>query len=625
MSAPASWNRRVGKVRPSHLMYSSGVGAIVDLPHLSVIVGGIDQWDLDRLPDGPQEIAEPRLLAELRKFLGPRVDRLYAAPWLKDADQVGIPVRPFPEWLRCTGCNLLVPAGSGRFEFVNKLKRRPDLAQYRHLRCGKGNPKAVSARFFLACPRGHLDDFPYREFVHRGGSCSVENPDLKMVDLGGNIGANVRISCDNCSATRNLREAQGPQAWRALPRCRGRHPHFGSPGEQFTGACDRADDLKLLVVGASNQWFAQSHTVLAVPKTGSAQLDELIEAGWDRHNLAHAVIPDVFNAFWTLESFTALRPFGKEAVKAAIARKAAGSGAAPVEERVDLHTPEWQALTDTTLEPQRDFVVRRDHEVPTELKGYFSDIAAVDRLRAVRALFGFTRLDPPDLEDIDRRQRVPLAAREQGWLPAAEVRGEGIFLRLPEELLVDWETRIGGGDAIAGHLEAYRLFRRKRWSGREDLPEQWRDDEHWPGARYIALHTLSHLLIREIALECGYNSASLAERIYPSDEVLGDPRAGILIYTAVPDAEGTLGGLVSLAAPDRFPGLVEQALERARWCSSDPLCGEREPRETSDELHAATCHACLFVSETTCERGNRFLDRRLIVPVGSRADLALWP
>jgi hypothetical protein len=148
----------------------------------------------------------------------------------------------------------------------------------------------------------------------------------------------------------------------------------------------------------------------------------------------------------------------------------------------------------------------------------------------------------------------------------------------------------------------------------------------WPGARYLALHTLSHLLIRAIALECGYSAASLSERIYTGTD--DDPRrGGILIYTAVPDAEGTLGGLVSLAEREPLIRLTRRALVDARHCSSDPLCAERLPRDPADFLHGAACHVCLFVSETTCERGNRFLDRRFVVPIGDPA-LALfaeWP
>ena len=144
----------------------------------------------------------------------------------------------------------------------------------------------------------------------------------------------------------------------------------------------------------------------------------------------------------------------------------------------------------------------------------------------------------------------------------------------------------------------------------------------WPGAPYYVLHTLSHLLIRAIALECGYSAASLTERIYAGTEQ--DPRQGILIYTAVPDADGTLGGLVALGEPNALDRVLRRAITDAMSCSSDPLCAEHGPGPGDETLHAAVCHVCGFVSETTCERGNRFLDRRFLVPVGPTA-LALIP
>ena len=169
------------------------------------------------------------------------------------------------------------------------------------------------------------------------------------------------------------------------------------------------------------------------------------------------------------------------------------------------------------------------------------------------------------------------------------------------------------------HQDAYGEFRRNRYSDR--VKGEFDAMRHWPGARYIALHTLSHLLIRTIALECGYSSANLSERIYAGTE--DDPRSGILIYTAVPDSEGTLGGLVTQAEPERLLRLTRRALTDARRCSSDPLCAERLPHVPADYLHGAACHVCLFVSETTCERGNKFLDRRFVVPLADEK-LALF-
>jgi hypothetical protein len=117
-----------------------------------------------------------------------------------------------------------------------------------------------------------------------------------------------------------------------------------------------------------------------------------------------------------------------------------------------------------------------------------------------------------------------------------------------------------------------------------------------------------------LALECGYTASSIRERIYADAGVGGgEPMAGVLLYTAAPDSEGTLGGLVRLGEPDELGPLLGQALERAYLCSSDPLCSEHDPR-TDGSVHRAACRACQFASETSCERGNRFLDRAALVP-----------
>jgi hypothetical protein len=136
------------------------------------------------------------------------------------------------------------------------------------------------------------------------------------------------------------------------------------------------------------------------------------------------------------------------------------------------------------------------------------------------------------------------------------------------------------------------------------------------------LHTFAHLLIRELALECGYNAASIRERIY-ANTTEASPMAGILLYTAAADSDGTLGGLVELGKPENLGSLIDNALNRATICSSDPLCSEHNPSEDRS-LHSASCHACTFVAETSCERGNRYLDRALLVSTFECADAAFF-
>jgi hypothetical protein len=161
----------------------------------------------------------------------------------------------------------------------------------------------------------------------------------------------------------------------------------------------------------------------------------------------------------------------------------------------------------------------------------------------------------------------------------------------------------------------------RRWR----IARQLDPAEGWPGDRFVLLHTLAHALINELAIECGYSSASIRERIYSREPGDGaDPMAGILLYTAAPDAEGTLGGLVSLGTPERLGQILTAALEEVELCSSDPLCAEHFASVGEEALHNAACHACLFIAETSCERGNRYLDRNVLVDTFTHAGIELF-
>ena len=222
----------------------------------------------------------------------------------------------------------------------------------------------------------------------------------------------------------------------------------------------------------------------------------------------------------------------------------------------------------------------------------------------------FTRIeskgDFTDAAYIDDGRETALSREKSTWLPASEVRGEGIFLRVKESALQAWEQRAELKQLELEFLEAHKAWRRMR---KQNPPEGG-----FPGIRFVLLHSLSHALMRQIALECGYTAASLRERLYcrmPSQE--HGPMAGILIYTAASDSEGTLGGLVQLGQPVTLGRQLQHALESMRICASDPLCAEHAPVPDARCVHGACCHACLFAPETSCEKGNRFLDRTTLV------------
>ena len=121
------------------------------------------------------------------------------------------------------------------------------------------------------------------------------------------------------------------------------------------------------------------------------------------------------------------------------------------------------------------------------------------------------------------------------------------------------------------------------------------------GAAYTFLHSLSHTLMSEIAIDCGYPASSLKERVYalPPATQGGPLRCGILIYIATAGTQGTLGGLVEVVS--RFAGVLRSSLRRLELCSSDPVCADHDPTGSTDDraLHGAACHGCLLIAETS--------------------------
>lgn len=595
---------RIGQGRPSQLMTVSGVGAVVDLPGMSVVTRGLEAWGA-----GGLAIAEPRLLDEVQRALpGAGITSLRAAPFDPAASddpftRFGIPVTTFPRWLRCPSCHQLLPIdGVDQLELQHRWGRRPDLAKWVHRHCPRQSiavskrRACIPARFVVACANGHLDEFPYDRFVHENAKKPCPGAQLEMRDAGSTLGPRVTIRCAaGCKSVRNISEAAGTKGAHNLPRCRGRHPHL-----QTYQPCP--EPLKLMVLGASNLWFGVTASALHLPQTDPVA--GVISDNW--HIVSVQPDADVLAAVVAgMPALHQLRELTPDQMWAAVeeerARRQAQPQAAPAAGLLDA---EWDLLCDpTTTKHDSDFLAVPTPS-PPDFGHFLKQVVQVKRLREVQALLGFTRVEAPGLGDLAPPRRVPLSTGRCTWLPAVERRGEGIFLQLREEAIATWESKV----ADHPHVLALRGAQGRWLANRDRQPEP-----DFQLARYLLVHTLSHLLLRQVALDCGYSSASIRERVYVGTPAA--PTAGLLLSTAASDSEGTLGGLVALA-DQRFLGrLLRDALDDARTCSSDPLCAERLPESPSDVLHAAACHACLFASETSCESGNRWLHRGVLVDI----------
>lgn len=602
-----------GEVRPSQLMFTFGIGATLDLPEVSALVMGLDYWNRDLC----RPIIEHRLLAAVQRIVGSQVQELRLPPVQEEEnDSRGVPAVPFPRWMRCSVCGAMAPLERGIFE-----KREPlyKPVHFVHAHCTRmknpqAPPRAIPVRFLLACPDGHLSDVPWNEFIHDGLPCP--HPELHMNEFGitGDV-SDIIVSCKACGKKKPLSAlVAGLRAKEPLFPCSGLHPHLRQ--------CDLSPCTarpQLINLGASNLWFPQTTSVLSIPDEESSLLS-IIRAHWA--DLADVDDEAMVRYLARPGRIEALADFSTDDVLRTIEAERSLQGQPVLQTPDDIKLPEWEIFSG-----QRQINVSRKLEIvsipaPAGFEDSFENSMQVPRLSEVRAMYGFTRISTQqelDLGIISEQHVAPLTREAPTWLPAYESYGEGIFLRLREDRLQSWEQL----PAVQKHDRAFFLAH-KAWRKSRRFQDT---DAGYPGLRFVLLHSLAHALMQQITLDCGYTAASVRERLYcRTPDMPGGPMAGILLYTAATDSEGTLGGLVSLGNPETLGRYLEQALENMRICTSDPLCAERKPEADGRVIQGAACHACLFAPETSCECGNRYLDRNVLVETFAQrpSGLAFW-
>ena len=622
----ADHNTKVGEIRPSQILTTFGIGSIIDLPNISVMVMGLEDWPYQ----DTVEIPEERLLRGVRELVGPQVQSLRSAPIVPEtegfapgpfdeASQIGVPVAPFPRWMVCPYCRRLAPLSTGLFK-LEPSHYRPDLVRYTHANCNKPGkpPVVVPARFVVACKNGHLNDFPWVYFVHGGNTDCTWS--LRLFELGASgEAAQIEVRCETCGAKRRMSDAFKHDD-NGLGPCRARRPHLRDYSEGGCKELDGSDmNQRAMLQGASNSWFPIMLSALGIPQAVN-KLDQLIEENWPTLEKVESPQNIALLKTITPSPLRDLIEFSEDEIWAAAEAKR-NQTEEEDEDGTDLKTPEWLVLSDPANAPKtKDFRLRAVRP-PEHYSDYFDRIVLAERLREVRGLIGFTRIESPsDYDDVSAFpawQRVPVSRNPAKWIPASEIRGEGLFFHFNEERIQNWLS-----NAIVKSHEGVFTESHRRWRMSRGIEPP---EEYDPGLRFVLLHSFAHALIRQLAIECGYTTASLRERIYSRDPGSDAPEmSGVLIYTAAPDSEGTLGGLVSLGEPETLERHLDQALDAMRLCASDPLCAEHHPYRDGTTLHAASCHACLFAPETSCERGNKYLDRSVLVPTVDRDDIAFF-
>jgi hypothetical protein len=468
----------------------------------------------------------------------------------------------------------------------------------------------------MVCSKGHIDDFPYFEWVHKKlppetvarlakeveeDSTAAKKPRHELTIKAGGVSASLSdiIICCSCGVPpTTMRGAFSRDGLRGVKWCTGHRPWLGDeePCEETPRTLQR---------GASNVYFSVVRSALSIPPWSEGAM-KIINEKWDtlQYIPEDALAPTL--AGMKLAKGTHYST--EDLVRAIQQRKHGEIGLGPAMTEEAIRTQEYEALISgkEELSADQDFVC-----VPAaggaEVEDWFDQVMLVKRLREVRVLTAFTRLQPPTVGDPDKRE-APLAREKLKWLPAIEVLGEGVFLRLREDRLQAWESQ---PEVIA---RAERINTRYRANFiRFDVEP---DRKITP--RHVLVHTLGHVLITQWALASGYPAASLRERLYVSAST-----AGLLIYTATSDSAGSLGGVVAQAAVGQLRPALKEAIERAAWCSADPLCLEADA-QGFNSLNLAACHASVLLPEVSCEEANNLLDRGLLVGTVEAPDIGFF-
>ena len=554
----------VGESRRSQLVGTFGVGSMFPAPDQSLMICGLEKWPVS----DHQAISEQRLAQSLgvHRLITPRA-----------GSKGDVPVVRFPRFYFCPECRRLGPWTN--FD-TNSKKKNP--------RCLHCERDAVPSRFVVACTQGHIDDFPYSRWVHAEHPVAEDHwkqYKLKLTTKGETSSlADVLISC-GCGETRTMEGSFSPKALLGISACTGNRPWLPGSGRE---SCKETP--RVVQRGSSSVWFADVRSAISIPPW--SEIHHKVQGAWGLLKDAPDELLRMFfsqdgwippGSHWTVDDLI-------------IAVKELREG--PAQDDEDLKRQEYSALLAGHAEknPTDQFVCTRVETSGTAIHPYVSEARDVSRLREVTALVSFARLVPPDTEGA---VSAKLSVDPVNWLPAIEVFGEGLFVRLDEDRLEQWETTSfakARAASIAQHASPEVIVTPRR----------------------LLVHSFAHAFMNELSMDAGYPVASLRERVYA-----GKGQAGVLVYTATADSAGSLGGLSAQSDPDRLDAVIRSAMRRAQWCSADPVCIESHGSGI-DNLNLAACHACMLVPETSCEKRNCYLDRALLIGTPENPDVGYF-
>lgn len=601
---PEDYNKL--KLRKSELITSFGVGAIVEKGGQSLIAMDISRWPAIIKTNKKYRLDS---IPRLQKILG--INYIVSPPavasefWKANNQDFSVPYHRFPKWLECRNCKSLRKYTNQRaFDTIDEISCQ---------KCKKDGSFLSPTRFIFAPEDGYLNDIEWPFFVHIGNKDGCKSWELSQTIIkgsGGGLSA-IKISCDSCGAQKNMKQisdlifnqrSSGVQPWTAnydnRPKSdpKSKHNSFQQRGAtslyqpKMVSALDLsgssyedADDSSLTkrFLDGHEEIETLKETIKTI-KNAKSYNDNL------EKNLVEStreiIIRDLPDEVIDI-SIDEIKEFIDHQVDS---EKPEEVDLSKVDDEA-LKLSEYNLMSEDGSKVFKNYDGEKYKIKDKKLGSIISSVTQIKKLREVRVLKGYTRFHYPKEHSVNESdQRLP-------FLPGYEVFGEGMFIQFDTQAIKKWESN--SSSQIKSRLTDMQI-RQEQTSA--SLP--------FPSAKFVALHTFAHLLIKQLCFESGYAAASIRERLYVNDGEM----SGILIYTADADSEGSLGGLVRMSDEKRLVHSILSMIESAKWCSSDPTCIDIGSPGTRG-LNKAACHACSLIAETSCAYMNSLLDRGLLI------------
>jgi len=575
-------------VRFSHLMSYAGVGAIVrGAEDKLMAVTDIRYWT-----DKSGNVASDVIPYVTRVTMALNINKeLRMPPKAQENDRNELdgsylPAVLFPTYAKCQKCGVL----------HNNPWRKQDKRLNDNVFCENCDGNLEQITWCAVSNKGHMNEVPWHYICHQNSETACK-ADFETSYLKFDTDSNGKriVFCSRCKS-RNYYENS------KINIINGVQPWIYEKAPKL----DEDDIVEILEVNNPGVYLPERVNALVIPPESRISKTSVIDRLYNNSKLRREIdnIRIPLRKKWKLKEAATEYRCGVDDIKKALEEIKAGYPY--FEENItlgELIEDEYKAflLPIDDVADDEDFVTTHKTDELQALKvDAMSDelkaiIDMVDhhiiatRLREIQIFKGFYRTGQED----DDNLVPPDIVGESNWLPAIELFGEGIFFIINEKILSKWESIPTVRKRADEILKRYENSEVNLHTDIEITP------------RFLLLHTLSHLLIRELESTAGYPAASLKERIYSSRD---RNMSGILVFTTVADIVGSLGGIVESAEPKEFLSLMDGVFKHAQWCSLDPVCTEHEGQGPG-WLNRAACHACALIPEPSCDYGNIFLDR----------------